>query len=68
MNSLIKAVEEHYEDYEPTKAARAIQDFVINKLSNWYIRLNRRRFWKGSLIRTKKMRILLFLSVLKKYH
>ena len=54
MNSLIKAVEEHYEDYEPTKAARAIQDFVINKLSNWYIRLNRRRFWKGEFNQDKK--------------
>ena len=54
MNSLMKAVEEHYEDYEPTKAARAIQDFVINKLSNWYIRLNRRRFWKGEFNQDKK--------------
>ena len=54
MNSLIKAVEEYYEDYEPTKAARAIQDFVINKLSNWYIRLNRRRFWKGEFNQDKK--------------
>ena len=47
LNSLIKDVEENYENYEPTKASRLIQDFVINKLSNWYIRLNRRRFWKG---------------------
>ena len=34
-------------DYEPTIAARAIQDFVVEDLSNWYVRLNRRRFWKG---------------------
>ena len=47
LNTLIKNVEKDYEDYEPTKASRKIQDFVINKLSNWYIRLSRRRFWKG---------------------
>ena len=35
------------EDYEPTRSVRLIQDFVINKLSNWYVRLSRRRFWKG---------------------
>jgi len=54
LNSLIKEVEENYENYEPTKAARLIQDFVINKLSNWYIRLNRRRFWKGEFNLDKK--------------
>ena len=54
MNSLIKDVEGYYEDYEPTKASRAIQEFVINKLSNWYIRLNRRRFWKGEYNTDKK--------------
>jgi isoleucyl-tRNA synthetase len=47
LNTLISEVESNYEDYEPTKLARLIQDFVINKLSNWYIRLSRRRFWKG---------------------
>jgi len=47
MNSLITEVESNYEDYEPTKVSRLIQDFVINKLSNWHIRLSRRRFWKG---------------------
>ncbi|MDC0204598.1 isoleucine--tRNA ligase [Flavobacteriales bacterium] len=47
LNTLIKHVEENYENYEPTRAARLIQDFVINKLSNWYVRLSRRRFWKG---------------------
>ncbi|MBT3418566.1 MAG: class I tRNA ligase family protein, partial [Flavobacteriales bacterium] len=47
LNSLITEVEDNYEDYEPTKVARLVQDFVINKLSNWHIRLSRRRFWKG---------------------
>ncbi len=47
LNSLISLVQEAYEDYEPTKAARLIQDFVIDDLSNWYVRLNRKRFWKG---------------------
>ena len=47
LNSLIKLVDESYADYEPTKAARAIQDFVTEYLSNWYVRLCRRRFWKG---------------------
>ncbi|HMN05963.1 MAG TPA: isoleucine--tRNA ligase [Flavobacteriales bacterium] len=47
LNSLIKQVQEAYADYEPTVAARAIQDFVVEDLSNWYVRLNRRRFWKG---------------------
>ena len=49
LNSLIKYVEEAMEDYEPTKATRAIQSYVIDDLSNWYIRLNRRRYWKGEL-------------------
>ncbi len=47
LNSLIKEVDECYADYEPTKAARAIQNFVDEHLSNWYVRLCRRRFWKG---------------------
>ena len=47
LNSLIKFVETCFEDYEPTKAARAIQNFVIDDLSNWYVRLSRRIFWKG---------------------
>lgn len=47
LNSLIKQVDEAYADYEPTRAARAIQDFVNDHLSNWYVRLCRRRFWKG---------------------
>ena len=47
LNSLILIVDECYADYEPTKAARAISDFVSEYLSNWYVRLSRRRFWKG---------------------
>jgi isoleucyl-tRNA synthetase len=47
LNTLITEVESNYEDYEPTKVCRLIQDFVMNKLSNWHIRLSRRRFWKG---------------------
>ena len=47
LHSLIKNVTKHLENYEPTRAARLIQDFVINRLSNWYVRLSRRRFWKG---------------------
>ena len=46
LNSLIGTVAAAYEDYEPTKATRAIQDFVTEELSNWYVRLNRKRFWK----------------------
>lgn len=48
LNSLIKLVDEAYEQYEPTRGARAIQYFVTEHLSNWYVRLSRRRFWKGS--------------------
>jgi len=47
LNSLIKNVESYYDDYEPTKAGRAISEFVNDHLSNWYVRLSRRRFWKG---------------------
>ncbi|MEP6929538.1 MAG: isoleucine--tRNA ligase [Flavobacterium sp.] len=47
LHTLIKFVDECYEDYEPTKAARAISEFVQENLSNWYVRLCRRRFWKG---------------------
>ena len=47
LNSLIKNVEEAYENYEPTRAGRAIQEFVNEHLSNWYVRLNRRRYWGG---------------------
>ena len=48
LHSLITQVDADYADYEPTKAARAISEFVQEKLSNWYVRLNRRRFWKGN--------------------
>ena len=48
LHSLIKKVDEYYADYEPTKAGRAIEEFVDEFLSNWYVRLCRRRFWKGS--------------------
>jgi isoleucyl-tRNA synthetase len=47
LNTLSKEVDAFYADFEPTKAARAIQDFVDEHLSNWYVRLSRRRFWKS---------------------
>jgi len=47
LNTLVQLVDDYYNDYEPTKAGRAIQDFVDGHLSNWYVRLSRRRFWKG---------------------
>lgn len=47
LNSLVRDVDGFYADYEPTKATRAIQAFVVDHLSNWYVRLCRRRFWKG---------------------
>ncbi|MBU2948511.1 isoleucine--tRNA ligase [Zobellia uliginosa] len=53
LHSLIKTVDEAYADYEPTKATRAISDYVQENLSNWYVRLCRRRFWKGSYEKDK---------------
>jgi isoleucyl-tRNA synthetase len=53
LHSLAKLVEESMDDYEPTKATRAIQSYVIDDLSNWYVRLNRRRFWKGEMSEDK---------------
>ncbi len=47
LNSLINNVDNFYQDYEPTKAGRAISNFLDIHLSNWYVRLSRRRFWKG---------------------
>ncbi len=47
LNTLIKDTDEFYSDYEPTRAGRAISDFVNDNLSNWYVRLNRKRFWGG---------------------
>ena len=49
LNSLVKEVTEAYNAYEPTKAGRAISDFVQDDLSNWYVRLNRKRFWGGEM-------------------
>jgi len=49
LNSLVKEVENAYENYEPTRAGRAIQNFVGENLSNWYVRLNRKRFWGGEI-------------------
>ncbi|WP_151086674.1 isoleucine--tRNA ligase [Hymenobacter baengnokdamensis] len=54
LQSLLAEVRGHYDSYDPTKAARAIQDFVTDQLSNWYVRLSRRRFWKGELITDKQ--------------
>lgn len=53
LHTLIKLVDEAYADYEPTRAARAISDFVQENLSNWYVRLCRRRFWKGEYAQDK---------------
>jgi isoleucyl-tRNA synthetase len=53
LHSLIKMVDEAYADYEPTRATRAISDFVQENLSNWYVRLCRRRFWKGEYAQDK---------------
>jgi isoleucyl-tRNA synthetase len=53
LNTLIKNVDEFYADYEPTKAARAISNFTQDYLSNWYVRLSRRRFWKGDYQKDK---------------
>lgn len=49
LNTLVKEVAAHYENYEPTRAGRAISDFVQENLSNWYVRLNRKRFWGGTM-------------------
>lgn len=53
LNSLIALVDDCYADYEPTKASRAIAEFVSEHLSNWYVRLSRRRFWKGEYTEDK---------------
>ncbi|MCY4160626.1 MAG: DUF5915 domain-containing protein, partial [Flavobacteriaceae bacterium] len=54
LHSLIIRVDRSFEDYEPTKAARFISDFVLEKLSNWYVRLSRRRFWKDQFSKDKE--------------
>ncbi len=53
LNTLVKDVEGYYNDYEPTKAGRAIADFVGENLSNWYVRLNRKRYWGGEYDKDK---------------
>jgi isoleucyl-tRNA synthetase len=53
LNTLMKAVDSAYADYEPTRAGRLLQDFVTENLSNWYVRLCRRRFWKGDYAQDK---------------
>lgn len=53
LNSLVLEVDRHLSAYEPTRATRAIQEFVGDNLSNWYVRLNRRRFWKGEYTEDK---------------
>ncbi len=54
LNTLVKNVNDCYEDYEPTKAGRLIETFVIDNVSNWYVRLNRKRFW-GNAMGTDKL-------------
>jgi isoleucyl-tRNA synthetase len=54
LHSLVKFVTERFDDYDPTPAARAIQNFVDEHLSNWYVRLSRRRFWKGTMTEDKR--------------
>ena len=53
LNTLIKEVDKCYDEYEPTKAGRLIADFVNDNLSNWYVRLNRKRFWGGHFTQDK---------------
>ena len=53
LNTLVKDVDACYNDYEPTKAGRLISDFVNDNLSNWYVRLNRKRFWGGDFTQDK---------------
>jgi len=54
LHSLIIEVDQAYSDYDPTRAARAIQEFLIEQVSNWYVRLSRRRFWKGEMSQEKQ--------------
>ena len=53
LNTLVKTVTDEFDSYEPTRAARAISVFVLDNLSNWYVRLNRKRFWGGNLDQDK---------------
>ncbi|WP_421985391.1 isoleucine--tRNA ligase [Roseivirga sp.] len=54
LNTLIKSVDQAYDEYEPTRASRMIMDFVADEMSNWYVRLNRKRFWKGEYNEDKR--------------
>lgn len=54
LQSLVKTVRQHMDDYDPTPAARAIEEFVCDHLSNWHVRLSRRRFWKGEMNEDKQ--------------
>jgi len=54
LHSLIRQADQAYAEYEPTRAARLIQEFTVEDLSNWYVRLARRRFWKGEMTEDKK--------------
>ncbi|MCQ2342437.1 MAG: isoleucine--tRNA ligase [Paludibacteraceae bacterium] len=65
LNSLIREVTEYYEAYEPTKAGRAISNFVQDDLSNWYVRLNRKRFWGGTMDADKRAAYATLYTVLK---
>lgn len=65
LNSLIQEVTADYEAYEPTKAGRAISDFVQDDLSNWYVRLNRKRFWGGEMNADKQAAYTTLYSCLK---
>ena len=53
LNSLIRDVEQCYEDYEPTRAGRLIQTFVVDNVSNWFVRLSKKRFWGGEMTQDK---------------
>ena len=65
LNTLIREVTEYYETYEPTRAGRAIEDFVGNNLSNWYVRLNRKRFWGGEMNADKQAAYLTLYTCLR---
>ena len=53
LNTLVREVTACYEDYEPTRAGRLIQAFTVDNLSNWYVRLNRKRYWAGAMTADK---------------
>ena len=53
LNSLVRDVEQCYNDYEPTRAGRLIQTFVVDNVSNWFVRLSKKRFWGGDMTADK---------------